>query len=75
MSNSVVKSSKVLSELNGKVILLYECDFSQNDFFKKLYKTELLYLKSTDIFKIHPNLYKEVMEYTNEQEKTLSSFI
>lgn len=66
MSNSVVKSSRVLSDLNGKIVLLYECDFSQHDFFKTLYKTDLLYLKSTDIFKIHPNLYKHIMDYTNK---------
>lgn len=65
MNGSVIKSSKVLSDLNGKLVMLYECDFSQNEFFMNMYKSPTIYVKSTDIFKLHPNLYKQIKDYTN----------
>lgn len=62
--NSIVKSARVFSEMNGTNVMLYECDFTYNDFFKRMYNTDIMYIKSTDLYKAHPNLYKQIMEYT-----------
>ncbi len=78
MVYSLVRSCRVFKEMNGKNVMLYECDFTYNDFYRKMYKTDIMFLKSTDLYKIHPNLHEIIKQYTktlydeNGELKTLT---
>lgn len=53
----------------GKDLLLLECDFSNYNYFSEMYKTTKMYIKSSDLYKVHPVLYKKCTQYISNLYK------